>query len=107
MDELVMQIVKKELQKLNTTFTTIGETNNSKRIKTSTNFIDCYRHIKKLLKYHGQYDGWDYTVEKRDTCNVILDASLYFNWPTTTNKEGYAFILTFESDHTNLYENTL
>ena len=102
MNELVMQVVEKEFQKLNTTYTIIKETNNLKRIKTSTNFIDCYRHIKKLLKYHGQYDGWDYTVEKKDTGNVIIDASLYFNW-LDSNKEGYAFVLTFESDHTNLY----
>lgn len=105
MDKLIMSIVDKEFIKLNTTYTILEQTETSKRIKTSTDFMNCYRHIKNIVKHHKQYDGWDYTCKKGEQQSLILDASLYFNWPHKSKKEGYAFVLTFESEHVNIYNN--
>ena len=106
MENLVMRVVEKELQKLNVNFTILNRKNGRIRLNLTKDenmididlFMKCYDAIRDKVNRHPQYDGFEHTCQNVDGGVIFLpDSNLFFNYKNKANP-NYEFILNLVSE---------
>jgi hypothetical protein len=100
METLIMDIIYKESEALNLTFTVTERGVGRKQVNwryedkilNSEQFMDSYRHIKEKLSSHPKYDGWDLGCQHIDgKMQFLNEGSFFFNGDDL--EEGYSLII--------------
>lgn len=101
METLIMDIICKESEALNLTFTVTERGVGRKQVNwryedkilNGKQFMDSYQHIKEKLSSHPKYDGWDLGFDGK--MQFLNEGSFFFNGDDL--EEGYSLIIDLES----------